>query len=136
MTSRPQQPKVAIAKYGTPDDEDWYTPKAAKCYPQVVNVTLGEKGHGQIRCEILEGEWERRHVLVTITQDKDKRKVDNILLGFGEQVLSGSVTLSDIDRLIAVLTRARIEADKLGLFTARPTPKSMAEVLAVAGGAV
>lgn len=112
-------------------ENDWYTPKAFRVYPQTVTVSIGKKGRDEMQCEILEGEWEHRSVHLSF-KSQDVR-APGLYYGLGVKDFHGSMNAEQIDRLIHVLTVARQEAEKLGLFTERPTPKSIDEARGTPG---
>jgi hypothetical protein len=133
------RPIISVIKEQLGDD-DWYTPKVLKLSPVKVSVTLGKKGKGRVRCMISENEWERRSVELAIIFEREQRPdgstftplhsdIDNEF-GVGD---AGTFTVEQIDRLVHALTVARNEAEKRGLFTPRPTPTSVEQVLAAAG---
>lgn len=135
---RLDRPVIAVNEVKLDGVNDYYTPEVFKLAPTEVTVTVGQKGKGRVRCEIQEGEWERRHVGLAIIFERYPGEVklcfdSDIDNDFGLST-SGSFTLEQIDRLILALTEARREADRRGLFTSRPTPRTVEEVLA-AGGA-
>lgn len=124
-------PIIAVTKIELGDHEDWYTPKVLKCSPLKISVTAGRKGEGRVRCVIGEGEWERRHVDLSLIFEKAPVRGEHYSIcdmhsdisnefGSGE---AGTFTAEQIDRLIHVLEVARDEAKRRGLFTPRSLPK-------------
>jgi hypothetical protein len=134
-------PVVAVSVTKIAENEDWYTPKVLRFAPLKISVTLGQIGKGRVRCEIEEGEWERRAVTLCLIFEKapmlgehystcDLHSDISNEFGAGD---AGTFTGEQIDWLIRALTVAREEADKRGLFTARTTPTTVEQVLAALG---
>lgn len=118
-------------------DSDWYTPKLFKVSPIQVSVTFGKKGNGRVRCEIEESEWERRCVELRLIFEDASAQGGVYTTGLHSDISNefgkgdaGTFTGEQIDWLIRALTAARDEAEKRGLFTPRPTPTTLGEVLA------
>lgn len=138
MVRKVKSPELPVVSVTTFDplkkgsDNDWYTPKALRRYPRQVDVVVGRKGKGRVRCAIEENDWE--HACIELSLSVERVGVlgwhSDTSDEFGQGEV-GTFTVDAIDRMIAALTIARDEANRLGLFTPRPTPKSIADVLAV-----
>lgn len=135
-------PIVAVSDIELPENEDWYTPQLRLDVPppQRIQVTLGAKGKGRVRCAIEETGWDRSAVDLHISLEEapipgggepyvrtgaHSELTDDV--GNGEIYL---LTKDMIDRLILGLTLVRDEAEKRGLFARRPTPTSIEELQA------
>lgn len=129
-------PRVTVNELNLADNEDWYTPKALKLAPLQVRATLGQKGKGRVRCEIEECEWERSCIDLKLIFETAPGTGAHYNLGLHSNIdnefgngTAGTFTRQQIDWLIEGLIAARTEAEKLGLFTVRPTPSSIQQVL-------
>lgn len=137
------RPIVVVSEVAMPfaSDDNWYTPDVLHLRPTAVSVTLGQEGRGRVRCEIEEAEWERRCFTLRLIFEKsepdraggqayctcDMHSDISSEFGSGE---AGTFTREQLDQLIRALQVARDEADRRGLFTERPTPTSIADLLA------
>ena len=52
--SEHDRPIVAVSELDLADENDWYTPKVLKVAPLRVEVSVGKKGNGRVRCAIEE----------------------------------------------------------------------------------
>jgi hypothetical protein len=123
-------PIVAVSELKLEGEDDWYTPKVFKIPPVRIVAALGKKGKRAF-CVIEETKWERREVeLFLLFEGRRQSPFHSDINNQIGQGPGGTFTRELLDQIIAVMTAARQEAERRGLFTERATPTSIQDVLA------